>query len=56
MTLWTLEGDHIRTVLESTNWRIRGAGGAAERLGSADDARKPDGAARNRAKEGELDS
>jgi formate hydrogenlyase transcriptional activator len=33
MTLWTLEGEHIRTVLESTNWRIRGAGGAAERLG-----------------------
>ena len=24
---------HIRAVLESTNWRIRGAGGAAERLG-----------------------
>jgi formate hydrogenlyase transcriptional activator len=28
-----VECDHIRTVLESTNWRIRGAGGAAERLG-----------------------
>ena len=33
MTLWTLEGEHIRAVLESTNWRIRGTGGAAERLG-----------------------
>jgi transcriptional regulator with GAF, ATPase, and Fis domain len=32
-TLATLETDHIRTTLESTNWRIRGAGGAAERLG-----------------------
>jgi len=28
-----VERDHVRTVLESTNWRIRGAGGAAERLG-----------------------
>ena len=28
-----LESTHIRTVLESTNWRVRGAGGAAERLG-----------------------
>ena len=33
MTLWTLEGEHIRAVLERSNWRIRGAGGAAERLG-----------------------
>ena len=33
MTLVDLEVDHIRAVLESTNWRIRGAGGAAERLG-----------------------
>jgi len=33
MTLRALEGDHIRTMLESTAWRIRGAGGAAERLG-----------------------
>jgi DNA-binding NtrC family response regulator len=33
MTLCALEGDHIQAVLESTNWRIRGAGGAAERLG-----------------------
>jgi transcriptional regulator with GAF, ATPase, and Fis domain len=33
MTLCALEGDHIQSVLESTNWRIRGAGGAAERLG-----------------------
>jgi formate hydrogenlyase transcriptional activator len=33
MTLVDLEVDHIRAILESTNWRIRGAGGAAERLG-----------------------
>ena len=32
-TLSALEAQHIRTVLESTNWRVRGAGGAAERLG-----------------------
>jgi transcriptional regulator with GAF, ATPase, and Fis domain len=25
--------EHIRATLQSTNWRIRGAGGAAERLG-----------------------
>ncbi len=28
-----VEKEHIRAVLESTAWRIRGAGGAAERLG-----------------------
>ncbi len=28
-----IEREHIRSVLESTGWRIRGAGGAAERLG-----------------------
>jgi transcriptional regulator with GAF, ATPase, and Fis domain len=28
-----VEREHIRDVLESTAWRIRGAGGAAERLG-----------------------
>ena len=28
-----IERDHIRRVLDSTAWRIRGAGGAAERLG-----------------------
>ena len=28
-----VEKEHIRTVLEGTGWRIRGAGGAAERLG-----------------------
>jgi transcriptional regulator with GAF, ATPase, and Fis domain len=28
-----VEKDHIRSVLESTGWRIRGAGGAADRLG-----------------------
>jgi transcriptional regulator with GAF, ATPase, and Fis domain len=33
MTLHALECEHIRSVLESTHWRVRGAGGAAERLG-----------------------
>ncbi len=33
MTLSALEGEHIRAVLESANWRVRGVGGAAERLG-----------------------
>ena len=33
MTLFALEVDHIRSVLESTNWRVRGPAGAAERLG-----------------------
>ena len=33
MTLLALEVDHIRAVLDSANWRIRGAGGAAGRLG-----------------------
>jgi formate hydrogenlyase transcriptional activator len=33
MTLTELEVSHIRAVLESTNWRVRGSGGAAERLG-----------------------
>jgi transcriptional regulator with GAF, ATPase, and Fis domain len=33
MVLTDLEVSHIRTILESTNWRVRGAGGAAERLG-----------------------
>jgi formate hydrogenlyase transcriptional activator len=28
-----LDADHIRAALDSTNWRIRGSGGAAERLG-----------------------
>jgi transcriptional regulator with GAF, ATPase, and Fis domain len=28
-----VERDHIRSVLESTGWRVRGASGAAERLG-----------------------
>jgi formate hydrogenlyase transcriptional activator len=28
-----VEKDHVRSVLESTGWRIRGAGGAAELLG-----------------------
>ena len=33
MTLTALEIEHIRSVLESTHWRVRGAGGAAQRLG-----------------------
>jgi transcriptional regulator with GAF, ATPase, and Fis domain len=33
MTLSAIEVEHIRAVLESTSWRVRGAGGAAERLG-----------------------
>ncbi len=33
MTLMELEIEHIRTVLHSTGWRVRGAGGAAARLG-----------------------
>ncbi len=33
MTLVALEVEHICSVLESTNWRIRGRGGAAEKLG-----------------------
>jgi PAS domain S-box-containing protein len=33
LKLTDIEKDHIRTVLESTGWRIRGADGAAERLG-----------------------
>jgi formate hydrogenlyase transcriptional activator len=32
-TLRDLEIEHIRATLERTNWRIRGRGGAAERLG-----------------------
>jgi PAS domain S-box-containing protein len=28
-----VEKEHIRSILESTGWRIRGAGGAADRLG-----------------------
>jgi formate hydrogenlyase transcriptional activator len=31
--LTDVEKEHIRSILESTAWRIRGAGGAAERLG-----------------------
>jgi formate hydrogenlyase transcriptional activator len=33
LTLKNLQIEHIRATLQSTNWRIRGAGGAAERLG-----------------------
>jgi transcriptional regulator with GAF, ATPase, and Fis domain len=33
MTLSALQATHIRRVLESTNWRVRGVAGAAERLG-----------------------
>jgi formate hydrogenlyase transcriptional activator len=32
-TLEALEIRHIRSVLETTSWRVRGSGGAAERLG-----------------------
>ena len=33
LTLTQLQAEHIRTVLETTNWRVRGRAGAAERLG-----------------------
>ena len=33
LKLADVEKEHIRTVLESTRWRIRGAGGASEQLG-----------------------
>src|SRR4051794_19098074 len=33
MTLKNLQIEHITATLQSTNWRIRGQGGAAERLG-----------------------
>ena len=33
MTLTALQATHIREVLASTRWRVRGCGGAAERLG-----------------------
>jgi len=33
MTLSAIEVEHIRFVLDSTDWRVRGIGGAAERLG-----------------------
>ena len=33
MTLEALEIEHMRAVLESANWRVRGPGGAAGRLG-----------------------
>jgi transcriptional regulator with GAF, ATPase, and Fis domain len=33
LTLKALQIAHIRAALESTNWRVRGHGGAAERLG-----------------------
>jgi formate hydrogenlyase transcriptional activator len=32
-TLASFEADHIRATLDATSWRIRGAAGAAERLG-----------------------
>jgi DNA-binding NtrC family response regulator len=31
--LLDIEKDHIRTILDSAGWRIRGSGGAADRLG-----------------------
>ena len=33
LTLADLEVEHIRAVLENSKWRVRGPGGAAERLG-----------------------
>ena len=33
VTLRNVQIEHIRATLQSTNWRIRGVGGAAERLG-----------------------
>jgi len=33
LRLADVEATHIRAVLDSTNWRVRGAGGAAELLG-----------------------
>jgi formate hydrogenlyase transcriptional activator len=33
LALTDVEKEHIRSVLESSGWRIRGSGGAAERLG-----------------------
>jgi len=33
--LLNVEADHIRAVLDSTNWCIRGSGGAAERLSAS---------------------
>jgi transcriptional regulator with GAF, ATPase, and Fis domain len=33
LTLRELEIEHIRTALKTANWRVRGKGGAAERLG-----------------------
>ena len=31
--LYDVEREHIRGVLDATRWRIRGTGGAADRLG-----------------------
>jgi transcriptional regulator with GAF, ATPase, and Fis domain len=31
--LLDVEKEHIRTILDSAGWRIRGTGGAADRLG-----------------------
>ena len=33
MKLSELEAEHIRAVLDGTSWRVRGLGGAAQRLG-----------------------
>ena len=35
-----IEGEPIRSVLETTMWRLHGVSGAAERLGFADYARE----------------
>ena len=42
-----IERDHIRRVLDATAWRIRGAGGAADRPVCPDDARVADDEARS---------
>jgi transcriptional regulator with GAF, ATPase, and Fis domain len=47
MTLMELEMEHIRTVLHSTGWRVRGAGGPPRAWGQAHDAREPHGETRN---------
>jgi transcriptional regulator with GAF, ATPase, and Fis domain len=43
MTLAQVEADHIRATLESTRWRVRGQGGAAECLGTSNRRRSKPG-------------